>query len=135
VAISITGLSVSAQTAYAQLFEAALAAEHLRSVADLRGSFSTKKVKGRSYWYFQYTQPSGALTQTYVGPDTEQVRALVAKARQPAASTALGPLAGSAAALGCSTILPRHGRVLQRLAEYRFFRAGGLLIGTHAFLA
>jgi hypothetical protein len=32
-------------------------------------------------------------------------------------------------------VLPRHLKVLARLAEYGFFRAGGVLVGTHAFLA
>ena len=32
-------------------------------------------------------------------------------------------------------MLPRHLKVLARLAEYGFFRAGGVLLGTHAFLA
>ncbi len=40
-------LPLSAQSAYAQLLEAALAAERLRSVADLRGSFAAKTVRGR----------------------------------------------------------------------------------------
>lgn len=57
------------------------------------------------------------------------------KATLAAASRRLGPLARSAAALGCREILPVHARVLNRLAEYGFFRAGGLVIGTHAFLA
>src|SRR5690606_3540976 len=29
----------------------------------------------------------------------------------------------------------KHFRIVKRLSEYQFFRAGGLLIGTHAFLA
>jgi hypothetical protein len=45
------------------------------------------------------------------------------------------PLARSAVALGCAQILPRHFRVIRRLSEYGFFRAGGVLIGTHAFLS
>lgn len=32
-------------------------------------------------------------------------------------------------------MIPRHYRVLRRLADYGFFEAGGVLIGTHAFLA
>ena len=32
-------------------------------------------------------------------------------------------------------MLPRHLKVIRRLAEYGFFQAGGVLIGTHAFLA
>lgn len=30
---------------------------------------------------------------------------------------------------------PKHFRIVKRLADYQFFRAGGLLVGTHAFLA
>lgn len=130
-----TELSLSAQTAYAQLLEAVLAADHHRSVADLRGSFAKKTVKGATYWYYQYTEPSGVLRQLYVGPDSEAVEALRLRKRQPAAFEQLGPLAGAAAALGCARLLSRHARVLQRLADYGFFRAGGVLIGTHAFLA
>ena len=130
-----TELPLAAQAGYAQLHEAALGAACVRSVADLNGSFNAKRVKGRTYWYFQCTQPSGVLTQTYVGPDSETIRHLIAGAKQLAPTAALEPLAQSAAALGCATVLPRHGRVLHRLAEYEFFRAGGLLTGTQAFLA
>lgn len=132
---SFTELPLTAQTAYAQLLEAALAAEHMRGVADLSGSFASKTVRGAKYWYFQYTEPSGKLRQVFVGPDTAPVLALVARKKQTPATAALGPLARSCAALGCAEILPRHLRVLQRLAEYGFFRAGGVLVGTHAFLA
>ena len=128
-------LPASAQTAYAQLFEAALAADHVRSVSDLSGSFAAKTVKGRTYWYYQCTQPSGALTQHYVGPDSPTVRRLINGAKQPGALAALEPLVHVAKALGCATIIPKHERVLRRLAEYGFFRAGGILVGTHAFLA
>jgi hypothetical protein len=130
-----TELSLTAQTAYAQLLEAAVSAEHLRSVADLSGSFAAKTVKGHKYWYFQYTEPSGKLRQVYVGPDNDAVRALIQRKEQPTPTQNLGPLVRSAAALGCAEILPRHFRVIQRLAEYGFFKAGGVLVGTHAFLA
>lgn len=131
-----TELPLSAQTAYAQLLDAALGAELLRSVADLPGSFNAKRVKGRTYWYFQYTEPAGKLRQVYVGPDNETVRRLIARQREtPSAARSLGPLARSALALGCTGVLPRHWRVIRRLADYGFFHAGGLLIGTHAFLA
>lgn len=128
-------LALNAQTAYAQLLEAALTAADLRSVADLPGSFAAKTVKGHKYWYFQYTEPSGKLRQVFVGPDSAAVKRLIAGKAQPAASAALAPLARSASALGCAEILPRHLAVLRRLAEYGFFRAGGVLVGTHAFLA
>jgi hypothetical protein len=127
-------LSLTAQTAYAQLLDAALGAEHLRSVADLNGSFASKTVKGYRYWYFQYTEPSGKLRQIYVGPDNEAIQALVARKAEPSSQAALAALARSAIALGCTEVLPRHFRVIRRLSEYGFFRAGGILIGTHAFL-
>jgi hypothetical protein len=130
-----TELTLTAQTAYAQLLDAALGAELVRSVADLPGSFNAKTVKGRTYWYFQYTEPSGKLRQVYVGPDNEAVQRLMARRQQDGAAESLGPLARSALALGCTGVLPRHYRVVRRLADYGFFRAGGLLIGTHAFLA
>jgi hypothetical protein len=127
--------SLSTQTAYAQLLDAALGAERVRSFSDLQGSFNEKKVKGRRYWYFQFTEPSGKLHQVYVGPDGEPVQRLMAQKAAPSAAAALRPLARSAVALGNTAVLPRHYRVIRRLADYGFFRAGGVLIGTHAFVA
>ena len=130
-----TELSSPAQTAYAQLVDAALATEHMRTVADLPGSFSNKIIKGHKYWYLQYTEPSGKLRQLYVGPDNDAVKTLIARKDQPSSSQNINPLAASAIALGCAAILPKHLRVISRLSEYGFFQAGGVLIGTHAFLA
>ena len=133
--VPYTELTVNAQTAYAQLLDAALATVHLRSVADLPGSFAAKRVKGHKYWYYQYTEPSGKLRQVFVGPDSEAVKRLIESRERPAVSATLVPLVRSAIALGCTEILPRHLVVLRRLAEYGFFQAGGVLVGTHAFLA
>jgi hypothetical protein len=130
-----TELTLSAQTAYAQLFDAALGAQHVRSVADLAGSFNAKTIRGKKYWYFQYTEPAGKLRQIYVGPDGEPVHRLMQRKSEAGATAALAPLARSALALGCTGMLPRHFRVVRRLADYGFFQAGGTLIGTHAFLA
>jgi hypothetical protein len=128
-------LSLSAQTAYAQLLDSALSADHFRSIADLPGSFAQKTVKGIRYWYYQYHEPSGKRAQVFVGPDNEAVQALMARRGQPAATESLIPLARSAIALGCAPVIPRQLKVIGRLADYGFFRAGGVLVGTHAFLA
>jgi len=128
-------LSLTAQTAYLQLLQVALAANHARTVADLPGSFASKTVKGHRYWYYQFTQPSGKLRQLYVGPDSDPVKALIEGSSQPPVAAVLGPLARSAAVLGCAEVLPKHLRVLSRLADYGFFSAGGVLVGTHVFLA
>lgn len=128
-------LNSTAQAAYAQLMDAALTTEHMRTVADLSGSFSSKTVKGHKYWYFQYTEPSGKLRQIYVGPDNDAVKSLIEIKDRPGAVQSLVPLAASAVALGCAAVLPKHLRVIARLSEYGFFRAGGVLVGIHAFLA
>jgi len=127
-------LSPTAQTAYAEVFEAA-SAQHLhRSVAHLTGSFAKKTVKGRLYRYFQFRDLDGRVRQIYVGPDSERIRALLDKARdEPDASVV--PLARSAMALGCQPLIPAHYRIVRRLSEWGFFNAGGALVGTHAFLA
>lgn len=128
-------LPLSAQTAYAQLLDAALSADHVRSIADLPGSFAQKVVKGTAYWYYQYYEPSGKRAQVFVGPDNDAVRRLIARRAQPAAKESLTPLARSALALGCTPVISRQLKVIGRLADYGFFRAGGVLVGTHAFLA
>lgn len=128
-------LTLTAQTAYAQLLEIAVASLHERTLADLPGSFVSKTVKGHKYWYYQYTEPSGKLRQAFVGPDNDAVRSLREKKNRPSNLPPLAPLIRSAVVLGCATVLPRHLKVLVRLAEYGFFRAGGVLVGTHAFLA
>src|SRR5690606_23539349 len=128
-------LSASAQTAYAQLLEAVQGAELMRSVGNLCGTFARKQVKGRTYWYFQYMELYGRKRQVYVGPDSAQVRKLVQAHRQGGSAPALERLAQAAIALGHAAMLPRHFRIVRQLADYGFFRAGGVLVGTHAFLA
>ncbi|MSQ48847.1 MAG: hypothetical protein EXR30_00470 [Betaproteobacteria bacterium] len=128
-----TELSLAAQTAYAELLHATQARELQRSVAQLNGSFAAKRIKGRTYWYFAYRDVGGALRQLYVGPDSPRVCRLIKRFRDEA-PVPLAPLARAAGALGCAAAVPRHFRIVRRLAEYGFFRAGGVLVGTHAFL-
>jgi hypothetical protein len=126
-------LSLAAQTAYAELFENARSSELHRTVAHLNGSFASKKVKDGTYWYFAYRDIGGTVRQIYVGPDDERIRRLMAKLKDEKPRP-LAPLAQSAAALGCQDAVPRHFRIVRRLSEYGFFNAGGVLVGTHAFL-
>ena len=130
-----TELPVSAATAYSQLQSAAMAVELARDVSHLHGSFSTKKVKATTQWYFSFREPDQHLRQIYVGPDNDGVRALVAKAREAAPLERLKPLARSALALGCTPTQRKHLSVILRINEFGFFRAGGVLVGTHAFLS
>ena len=129
-----TPLSLNAQTAYAETFDMVLARTTARSVADLNGSFAKKQVKGATYWYFQFRDIDGRVRQIYIGPDSERVRKLIADG-QAAPVEAVDRLARSALALGCASILPKHFAIIKRLSEYGFFKAGGVLIGTHAFIS
>jgi len=130
-------LALSAQTAYAQLADVAMSLEVDRGMSHLHGSFSCKTVQGVAYWYFAYRDLDGRVRQLYVGPDNERVRAAVEQARsaQPRPDQALAPLAKAAVALGCTPGLPKHVRAVRRLCDYGFFHAGGVLVGTHAFIA
>jgi hypothetical protein len=132
-----TDLSPAAQTNFAELFEQAQAAAFDRSLSDLPGSFNRKTVKGRDYWYWQVRDLQGVNRQIYLGPDDDRLARLIrlhgeGKARPP---RDLGGLAGACAALGCMTVIAQHFAVVNRMAEHGFFRAGGVLIGTHAFIA
>jgi len=131
-------LSAAAQASYAGLDVAAQDAEMHRSVADLPGGFVTKHNKGRNYWYYQRKGPDGLPQQFFVGPDDEATHALMARHADIALAaphSALQKLSRAAVALGCPDIPIKHGRVIGRLLEHGFFKAGGLLVGTHAFLA
>ncbi len=129
-----TELPVAAATAYAQLQTATQATELARDASHLHGSFSTKAVKGSLQWYFSFREPDQRVRQIYVGPDNEATRALVHHARAAQPLQQLRPLAKAALALGNTPTQRKHLSVILRLNEFSFFRAGGVLIGTHAFL-
>lgn len=130
-----TSLSLAAQTAYAELYSQTQAFEMTNALAGLVGTFHKRVLKGSRYWYFAYRDIDQKLRMAYVGPDNDRVRALVARFEAIRESKPLAPPARMAIAAGCTPVAPKHFRIIKRLAEYGFFRAGGILIGTHAFLA
>jgi len=128
-------LSLSAQTAYAELAEQTRTFETVNALGALAGSFQKLARKGRDYWYFAFRDLDGKVRLSYVGPDDERTRALVDRFRQARGSKPLAPQAKAAIALGCAPLAPKHFRIVKRLADHGFFRAGGVLVGTHAFVA
>jgi hypothetical protein len=129
---------LATQTAFAGLDSAARQADLVRSIADVPGGFAQKEVAGRQYWYYQLKTPDGRLAQSYVGPDDAATRALIQAHANPAAKQArqhLVQLTRAAIELGCAEIPSKHARVIGRLAASGLFSAGGILVGTHAFLA
>lgn len=133
-----TEMSAAAQAAFAGLDTAARQREVDRCVADLPGGFTRKLVNGRAYWYYQAKSPDGAPLQTYVGPDDGATRALIAAHKSGVHAQAdknMLRAARAAVELGCAQVPLKHGRVISRLGDHGFFRAGGILVGTHAFMA
>ncbi|MGZ3438424.1 MAG: GSU2403 family nucleotidyltransferase fold protein [Polyangia bacterium] len=128
-------LSIAAATAYAELAEQTRTFELSNALAGLVGSFQKLTRKGRAYWYFAYRDLDSKVRMVYVGPDDQRVQALVERFDVTRGTRPLAPQAQAALALGCAAATPKHFRIIKRLAEYGFFRAGGILIGTHAFLA
>ncbi len=130
-------LSLAAQTAYAELHDQ-LRAAGIQSLRTLPGSFQHQMRRGKPYVYYSFRDLDGTNRLAYVGPDDSRVRELIA--RHDAAKNAVAPerlraQARAAIALGCAATLPKHYRAINRLGQYGFFRAGGILIGTHAFIA
>lgn len=130
-----TDLSLTAQTAYAELAEQAHIIELQAALSGFPGAFHKRRLKGRDYWYFGFRDLNGKGRMAYVGPDSERVRALVDQFEAWKGRKPLLPLTGAAISLGCEVVASKHFRIIKRLADYGFFRAGGLLIGTHAFIA
>jgi hypothetical protein len=127
-------LPVSAQTAYAELQELVQVAEASRSPAFLTGKVAYKTVKGSRYAYWAFKEIDGRKREYYLGPDGPSIAAIErARAEGAPALDAVARQAAAAVAQGCSPMPPKHFRIVKRLADYQFFRAGGLMIGTHAF--
>ncbi|MBX3692420.1 GSU2403 family nucleotidyltransferase fold protein [Dokdonella sp.] len=129
-------LSASAQTAYAELYERVHVTETLRSPAFVTGNVAYKTIKGSRYAYWAFKELDGRKREYYLGPAGPAIDAIErARSEGAPALESVGRQAASALALGCTATPPKHFRIVKRMAEYQFFRAGGLLVGTHAFLA
>lgn len=133
-------LSITTQTAYAELVEQLLATDTERSIGQVPGTFVTKDIKGKTYLYFQFSAPGGTTKQVYVGPQSPELDALTRQFELERASVRrdrerVVELAAMLRAGGAAVTDAASARVLGALAESGVFRLGGLLVGTHAFVA
>jgi hypothetical protein len=130
-----SNLSTAAQTAYASLSSASRL-EDVRSVAALPGSFSKKIVKGKEYWYYQTPDLMGKQMQIFLGSASEELTSLIEEHRQgDDHQIHLRQLTRQAIAAGCPYIVPAHAKIIERLGDAGFFKAGGILVGTHVYMA
>jgi hypothetical protein len=129
-------LPAAAQTAYAELQELVQVAEASRSPAFVTGKVAYKTVKGQRYAYWAFKEIDGRKREYYLGPVGPAIDAIErARTQGVPALDAVARQAAAAIAQGCTATPPKHFRIVKRFADYQFFRAGGLLVGTHAFLA
>lgn len=129
--------SAKAQAEFANLQTAAQQAALSRTIGDLPGSFTTKCIRGATYWYYQFKDASRNTRQIYLGPESSPATMdFVQKGKNaPSSAQHLKLLSQVAQVAGCYVMPRAHGSIIKRLADHAFFHAGGVLIGTHAFLA
>ena len=133
-------LPITTQTSYAELLEQLLAMDAHRSIGHAPGSFVSKTIKGRSYYYFQYSTPGGTTRQAYVGPKSDALDAVVERFDSEREALRedrerIDELAAILRAGGAAVTDAASARVLSALADAGVFKLGGVLVGTHAFLA
>lgn len=129
----MASLPLSVQTTYQDLLEA-----HLDHVAgEFDGTPFRREVGGRGYWYVR-SRVGEKQVQRYVGPDDEDTRTRMEKARsgredQKAFERRCADLVAQLRAARLPTADRETGKLLLALARARTFRLGSVLVGTHAF--
>jgi len=128
------------QTLFAELSERLRALEAARGFASLKGGFSRKRIGDAQYWYFKTSEAAGGQREYAVGPDTTATRAVIDEYRRGRAATdeAAAGIARLCAMLrqgGAVVTDAAIAKVISALASAGVFRLGGVLIGTHAFIA
>ena len=130
-------LSLALQTAYAELLDQLVASDAHRTMGHLAGTFVTKKIRARTYVYFQYSTPGGLTKQVYVGPGERSLDKLVTRYENERAAVASDRerIEELCAILRTGATVTDAGsaRVLRALADSGVFKLGGVLVGTHAF--
>ena len=125
--------SLIMQTTYAELVERSAAGAFHDAFPD-DGSFISKTIKGRRYWYFQKSSDEGR-QQKYVGPETPELRDQISKHKQirddqRERRALVSTLIRS---FGLPRPIPEIGNILAALANAGVFRLRGVLIGTVAY--
>lgn len=130
-------LPETVSTLYAELLERALVLEASAGGTPFAGSFVSKEIRGRKYWYLQRLE-GDRKRQAYLGPDSPRVREVVERMKRTREE--LAPDAADVRRLAAMLGSGRAWRetagilaVLRLLADAGVFRRGGLLVGTVAF--
>lgn len=121
------------QTTYAELVQRC-AATAFRDAFPQDGSFTSKTIKGKRYWYFQQSADEGRL-QKYVGPETPELLKQIShhkqsrddeRERRALVSTLVRSFA-------LPRPVPEIANIIAALAKAGIFRLRGVLVGTAAY--
>lgn len=121
------------QTAYAELKRQALEPPAL--LIGTPGSIVVRTSGGRRFFYRDYYDPNGKKAGDYIGPEQDpSARVRAAELREQIA-LAKGLIDDAALLVqnGYVRVEPRTNAILAALANNGLFRAGALLVGSHAY--
>lgn len=133
-------IPIETQTLFSETLERARLADLDRTFGHLAGSFGQKTVSGSLFWYFRTSEGGQGRKEFFVGPDTDAIQTLIAQYehQRTEGASARNQLQRMAAMLthgGCMATDPISARVVEALATGGVFRMGGVLVGTHAYVA
>jgi hypothetical protein len=122
-----------AQTTYAELLERCEASSFSQDFAD-DGTFSSKTIKDRRYWYFQTSTAQGRL-QRYVGPETPGLLERIKRHREQRDDEKERRALVSALtrSFGLPAPVAPIGDLVAALARAGVFRLRSVLVGTVAY--
>lgn len=124
-------LPESAQALYAELLQ--------KSAIPVEGggSYVTKKIRERVYWYHQTITAEGIKKQAYLGADTpalrQQIELLKSSGDVSAIIDARKKLVSMLGVAGATLEKGRAARIIEKMARIGLFESGGALVGSYAF--
>lgn len=127
--------SQGVQTLYAQLLDSLTADIDGGQIP--AGTIVSKTIKGREYKYAQYSE-LGRQRQVYLGPNSAELEVEINAMRgrwsiQRDDAQSRSVLVSMLSAAGVQGPDNASARVLELLERHSIFRAGGVLVGSHAF--
>jgi hypothetical protein len=126
-------LAETVQTLYAELLDQLRAADAEAAVRGLSGTFVSKEIRGRTYWYLQRSE-GATKRQIYVGAESPELLAQIdQRAGVATDEKQRHDLVAMLQAGGMYRESASIGVVLRVLADAGVFRVGGVLVGTQAF--
>lgn len=135
--MSFVRLPETVQTLYAELLDQLRMVEAESVGGPSTGSFVSKTIRGRTYWYLQKSE-GATKRQIYLGPETPELLERIRRSADRRNLTTADEkhrreLVAMIAAGGMVRESASVATVLRVLSDAAVFRAGGVLVGTQAF--